>query len=112
MQINISGHHVEVTSALHDHVLSKFDRLERHFDHITNTNVTLTVEKHRQRADVAMHVSGADLVASAESEDMYAAIDSVVTKLDRQLIKHKEKIKRHNSDQINDHIQPPEIEEL
>ena len=108
MQINISGHHVEVSPALHDHVLNKFDRLKRHFDHITNTQVTLTVEKHRQRADAAMHVSGADLVASAESEDMYGAIDALVNKLDRQLLKHKEKLKSHKSDQINNHIQEPE----
>ena len=110
MQINISGHHVEVSPALHDHVLNKFERLKRHFDHITNTQVTLTVEKHRQRADASMHVSGADLVGSAESDDMYAAIDALVSKLDRQLLKHKEKIKSHKPDQINNHIQEPEEE--
>ena len=92
MQINITGHHVEVTTALRDYVNNKFDRLSRHFDHITNGHVTLTVEKTRQRADATLHVSGADLVASSESEDMYAAIDTLTDKLDRQLIKHKEKI--------------------
>ncbi|MEH6551419.1 MAG: ribosome-associated translation inhibitor RaiA [Pseudomonadales bacterium] len=91
MQINISGHHVEVTPALKDYVNAKFERLARHFDHITNCHVTLTVEKLRQRADATMHVSGADLVASSESEDMYTAIDQLSDKLDRQLIKHKEK---------------------
>lgn len=108
MQINISGHHVDVTTALHDHVLSKFERLKRHFDHITNTQVTLTVEKHRQRADASMHVSGADLAASAESDDMYAAIDALANKLDRQLLKHKAKVQSHKPDQINNHIQEPE----
>lgn len=93
MQINISGHHVDVTDALRDYVNSKFDRLSRHFDHITNAHVTLTVEKLRQRADATVHVSGAEVVASSEDEDMYAAIDALADKLDRQLIKHKEKIK-------------------
>lgn len=111
MQINISGHHVEVTNSLHDYVVSKLDKLERHFDHITNTHVTLTVEKRRQRADVALHVSGADLAASAESDDMYAAIDKVVGKLDRQILKHKNKVQSHKPDTIGDHIFEPEPEE-
>ena len=92
MQINVSGHHVEVSVALRDYVHSKLERLERHFNQITNTHVVLTVEKSRQRADATLHVSGADLAASAESEDMYAAIDLLADKLDRQLIKHKEKV--------------------
>ena len=93
MQINISGHHVDVTPALRDYVNTKLERLNRHFDQITNTHVVLTVEKSRQRADATLHVSGADLAASAESEDMYAAIDFLADKLDRQLIKHKEKVR-------------------
>ena len=95
MQINVSGHHVEVTSALRDYVSSKFSRLERHFDQITNTNVTLTVEKLVQKAEANVHVAGADLFATSESEDMYAAIDTLTDKLDRQLIKHKEKAKNY-----------------
>jgi len=95
MQITISGHHVEVTPPLREYVLAKFDRLQRHFDQITNTDVTLTVEKLSQKAEATIHVSGADLFATAESEDMYAAIDLLADKLDRQLIKHKEKNLRH-----------------
>ena len=95
MQITISGHHVDVTPALRDYVLQKFERLERHFDQITNTEVTLIVEKLVQKAEARVHVSGADLFANAESEDMYAAIDSLADKLDRQLIKHKEKLRNH-----------------
>lgn len=95
MQITISGHHVEVTPALRDYVLAKFDRLQRHFDQITNTDVTLIVEKLVQKAEATVHVSGADIFANAESEDMYAAIDLLADKLDRQLIKHKEKNRRH-----------------
>ncbi len=95
MQITISGHHVEVTPALREYVLTKFDRLQRHFDQITNTDVTLIVEKLVQKAEATVHVSGADIFANAESEDMYAAIDMLADKLDRQLIKHKEKIRGH-----------------
>lgn len=95
MQINISGHHVEVTPPLREYVLSKMDRLQRHFDQITNTEVTLIVEKLVQKAEARVHVSGADLFANAESEDMYAAIDLLVDKLDRQIIKHKEKNRGH-----------------
>jgi putative sigma-54 modulation protein len=95
MQITISGHHVEVTPALKYYVLSKFDRLQRHFDQITNTHVTLIVEKLVQKAEATIHVSGADIFATADSEDMYAAIDLLADKLDRQLIKHKEKSRGH-----------------
>jgi putative sigma-54 modulation protein len=91
MQVTISGHHIDVTSALHDFVTSKLERLERHFDHISKINVTLSVEKQRQMADASIHIAGADVVANAAHEDMYAAIDLLTDKLDRQLIKHKEK---------------------
>jgi len=95
MQINISGHHVEVTQSLKDYVQSKMEKLERHFDNITNVQVTLTVEKLVQKAESTIHVSGADLHANAENEDMYAAIDNMTDKLDRQLLKHKEKLVKH-----------------
>ena len=91
MQITVSGHHVEVTPALRDYVNNKLAKLQRHFDNITNTDVTLSVEKLVQKAEATVHVAGPDLFATCESEDMYAAIDSLTDKLDRQLIKHKEK---------------------
>jgi putative sigma-54 modulation protein len=91
MQINISGHHLEITPPLRDYVTNKMNRLERHFDHITTIQVTLTVEKLRQIAEATVHVSGADIFAQAESPDMYSSIDSLIDKLDRQIIKHKEK---------------------
>lgn len=93
MQITVSGHHVDVTPALRDYVNSKLSRLQRHFDNITTTAVTLTVDKLVQKAEATVHVAGADLFATSESDDMYAAIDALADKLDRQLIKHKEKIK-------------------
>lgn len=95
MQINITGHHVELTDALNEYVRSKFVRLERHFDNITNVQVTLSVEKQRQKAEANLHLAGGEIFAQAEQEDMYAAIDAMIDKLDRQVIKHKEKMKSH-----------------
>ena len=92
MQINITGHHIELTDSLRDYVNEKMTKLERHFDHITNVQVTLTVEKLRQKAEANVHISGADLHAQAENEDMYRSIDSLLDKLDRQILKHKEKL--------------------
>ncbi|MFT5709957.1 MAG: putative sigma-54 modulation protein [Halioglobus sp.] len=95
MQLNVSGHHVEVTAPMREYVDSKFERLQRHFDQITNIEVTLIVEKLTQKAEATLHISGADIFAAADSEDMYAAIDALADKLDRQLIKHKEKSRGH-----------------
>ena len=91
MQITISGHHVEITDALREVVNNKLEKQERHYDQITSITVTLSVEKQRQMADASLHIAGADLVANAAHDDMYTAIDQLTDKLDRQLIKHKEK---------------------
>ncbi|PIE43207.1 MAG: ribosomal subunit interface protein [Gammaproteobacteria bacterium] len=91
MQLNISGHHVDLTDALKEYVSNKIKRLERHFDNISNVQVTLSVEKQRQTAEATMHLSGTDIHATSENEDMYAAIDALSDKLDRQILKHKEK---------------------
>lgn len=96
MQLNITGHHLEVTDSLHHYVVSKLERVERHFDHVTNVHVILSVEKLRQKAEATIHVSGGNLFADAEHEDLYAAIDSMTDKLDRQIKKHKEKITNHH----------------
>ncbi|MGE0625247.1 MAG: ribosome-associated translation inhibitor RaiA [Pseudomonadales bacterium] len=91
MQLSISGHHVDVTDALKSYVEDKLQKLERHYDHITNAHVILTVEKLRQKAEATIHISGAELFADADCDDMYAAIDKLTDKLDRQVLKHKEK---------------------
>jgi putative sigma-54 modulation protein len=91
MQISISGHQLDVTEALKSYVTEKVDRIERHAEHITKVEITLTVEKSRQKAEGNVHVAGADVHASAEHDDMYAAIDAMADKLDRQLVKHREK---------------------
>lgn len=96
MQINITGHHIEITDALKDYVTEKMQKLTRHFDHVTNSHVILTVEKQNQKAEATVHASGKDLFAEHTCEDMYASIDALVDKLDRQIIKHKEKIGSHN----------------
>ncbi|WP_251978948.1 ribosome hibernation-promoting factor, HPF/YfiA family [Salinicola avicenniae] len=91
MQVNVTGHHMELTDALRDYVNEKLARLERHYDNITNVQVTLSIEKERQQAACILHAAGGDLHAEASDSDMYAAIDSLADKLDRQLVKHKEK---------------------
>jgi putative sigma-54 modulation protein len=95
MQINLSGHHVDLTPALRDYVTGKLERLERHFDQVTNVHVVLTVEKLRHKAEATLHVNGTGVHADAEEEDMYAAIDALADKLDRQVTRLKEKATDH-----------------
>ncbi|RTE86353.1 MULTISPECIES: ribosome hibernation promoting factor [Gammaproteobacteria] len=95
MQINLTGHHIEITEALRDYVDTKFAKLERHFDHINNVHVILNVEKLNQKAEATVHLNGGEVFATSEHTDMYAAIDGLIDKLDRQVIKHKEKLKQH-----------------
>ncbi len=96
MQINVTGRHVDITDSLKSYVENKFQRLERHFEHINNTHVILSVEKERQKAEATVHVNRGNLFADNEQEDMYAAIDGLIDKLDRQLKKHKEKLTDHH----------------
>jgi len=96
MKIILTGHHVEITDALRQYVNSKMEKLERHFDSVTDIHVVLSVEKLRQKAEATLHLSGNNLFADAIDEDMYAAIDALADKLDRQLKKHKEKVTDHH----------------
>lgn len=96
MQINITGHHIDITDALRDYVTEKMQKLTRHFDHVTIAHTILTVDKQGQKAEATVHVSGKDLFAENTTEDMYASIDGLVDKLDRQIIKYKEKIGSHH----------------
>lgn len=91
MRVNLTGHHVEITAALKDYLHSKLDRIERHFDNVTAVTCILTVEKLRHKAEAKIAVRGGTLFADAVEDDMYAAIDGLVDKLDRQIKKHKEK---------------------
>ncbi|MCH2100259.1 MAG: ribosome-associated translation inhibitor RaiA [Pseudomonadales bacterium] len=91
MQINVSGHHLDVTDSIRNYTLEKFERIERHFEHITQIHVILELEKKAQKAEATVHIKGGELFADATHDDLYAAIDALVDKLDRQILKHKEK---------------------
>jgi putative sigma-54 modulation protein len=91
MQLNVTGHHVEVTPSLRGYVEKKLERIGRHFDRVIDVHCVLTVEKLRQKAEATLHVSGNAIHADATEEDMYAAIDLLADKLDRCIKKHKEK---------------------
>jgi len=95
MQIHFTGHHIEVTDALRDFTRSKLEKLLRHYDKITSISVTFGVEKLQHIAEANMHLAGKEIHAKSSSEDMYAAIDGLIDKLDRQLLKHKQRIQEH-----------------
>ena len=100
MNLNITGHHIDVTPAIRDYVTGKLDRVVRHFDHVTATHVILSVEKLKQKAEVTVHVRGKDIFVEAAEEDLYAAIDAMIDKLDRQVLKHKEKSNDHGREAL------------
>ena len=95
MQIELTGHHIEITDSLRAYVNEKMARLERHFDKVSNIHVILAVENVSNKAEATVHMRGHDVFANCTEEDMYAAIDGLVDKLDRQVKKHKEKITNH-----------------
>lgn len=95
MNLNLSGHHLEITPAIRDYITSKLNRITRHFDHVIDVNVILSVEKLKQKIEVNVHVRGRDIFVECDDTDMYAAIDLLVDKLDRQILKHKEKGSGH-----------------
>ena len=96
MNLHLTGHHVEITPAIRDYVTSKLERINRHFDHVIDVNVIVTVEKLDQKIEANVHLSGKDIHVQANDADMYAAIDVLMDKLDRQVLKHKERFQpRH-----------------
>jgi putative sigma-54 modulation protein len=97
MQLNVSGHHVEVTESLREYVETKIEKIERHFDIISDVHCILTVEKLQHKAEATVNVNGGTIYADAIEEDMYAAIDSLIDKLDRRVRKHKEKLVDHHA---------------
>jgi putative sigma-54 modulation protein len=105
MNLSISGHHLEVTPALREYVTLKVDRIRRHFDQVIDVNVFLSVDKLRQKAEIALHVRGKDIFAESVDDDLYAAIDSLVDKLDRQVLKYKDKRFAHAHDAIKRHVE-------
>ena len=91
MQLNVTGHHVDVSTALRDYVQTKMHRIEKHFDSVTDVHCILTVEKMRHKAEATANLRGARVFAEATENDMYAAIAGLADKLDRRILKHKEK---------------------
>lgn len=100
MNLSITGHHLEVTAPLRDYVTQKLERITRHFDKVIDVKVLLSVDKLVQKAEINIHVRGKDIFAEATDEDMYAAIDALVDKLDRQVLKHKEKQNDHGHEAL------------
>jgi putative sigma-54 modulation protein len=98
MNLNITGHHVEVTPAIREYVIGKLERVIRHFDNVTSAHVILSVEKLQQKAEVTLHVKGKDIFADATDADLYASIDALADKLNRQVVKYKEKTSDHTHD--------------
>ena len=101
MNLTISGHHLEVTPALKEYVLTKLERVTRHFDQVVDVNVLLTVEKlkekeRRQKCEVTLRVKGRDIFVEQTHEDLYAAIDQLMDKLDRQVVRHKDRLQEHH----------------
>ncbi len=103
MQISVSGHHVQVTEAIEQYIHKKLGRLEKHFQPILSSQVVLTVDRNRQKAESTIHISGVEVFAEAESDDLYASIDKMSKKLDRKIIELKRKwvSKRHQGRQHN-----------
>jgi len=101
MNLTISGHHLEVTPALREYVLTKLDRVTRHFDQVVDVTVLLSIEKlrekeRRQKAEVTLRVKGRDIFVEQAHEDLYAAIDQLMDKLDRQVCRYKDKVQDHH----------------
>ena len=108
MNLTISGHHLERTPAIREYVQSKLERVTRHFDHVIDISVMLSVDsltekEKRQRAEINLHLPGKDLRVESEAQDLYAAIDTLIDKLDRQVLKHKDKIQNHQHNGIKNY---------
>ena len=98
MNLKLTGIHLEITPAIRAYVVAKMDRVTRHFDHLIDVNVVLSVDKLRQKVEANVHVRGKEIHAESIDPDMYAAIDLLADKLDRQVLRHKEKMSAHRMD--------------
>ncbi|MDF1482702.1 ribosome hibernation-promoting factor, HPF/YfiA family [Extensimonas sp. H3M7-6] len=110
MNLTISGHHLEVTPALRSYVASKLERVTRHFDQVVDVKVLLSVEKQkekekRQRAECNIHVKGCDLFAETAHVDLYAAVDELMDKMDRQVVRHKDRLQNHHHEAVKRELQ-------
>lgn len=103
MNINLTGHHLEITPAIRDHVTSKLGKIKRHFDNLIDINVILSVNKLVQKAEATVHLSGKTVFAEADDENLYVAVDKLVDLLDRQVLKHKDKGSARRHDDTGNH---------
>jgi putative sigma-54 modulation protein len=111
MNLDINGRHLDITPAIRDYVQAKLSRVKRHFDHMIGMSITLSVIRIEHTAEVTLHVPGRDIHAQATNQDMYAAIDALADKLERQVQRYKEKITNHNHKPLkHQHSQLTELE--
>lgn len=100
MNIHVSGHHLDVTAGMRTHIEGKLARISRHFEQVIDVNIILSSEKLSKKAEVTVHVSGKDIHVESQDADLYAAIDALVDKLDRRIIRHKEAVRAHPHDAL------------
>ncbi|WP_114809309.1 ribosome hibernation-promoting factor, HPF/YfiA family [Paraburkholderia kururiensis] len=115
MNLKISGHHLEVTPALREYVITKLDRVLRHFDQVIDGNVVLSVDNHRekdkrQKVEISLHLKGKDIFIESANGDLYAAIDVMIDKLDRQVVRHKDRVQGHQHEAIKHQATTPPVE--
>jgi putative sigma-54 modulation protein len=103
MNLHITGRHLEITPAIRDYTIGKFGKIKRHFDHVIDVNIILSVEKLVQKAEATVHISGKDVFVECDNANLYAAIDALVDKLERQVMKHKEKLTTRRHDDTGKH---------
>ncbi len=103
MNLHITGRHLEITPAIRDYATEKFGKIKRHFDHLIDIHIILAVDKLKQKAEATIHISGKDIFVECDDDNLYVAIDALVDKLDRQVIKHKEKLAGRRHDEPNKH---------
>jgi putative sigma-54 modulation protein len=99
MNVSTTARQYDLAPALKDYAEGKVQHLKRYFDHIVNAHVVFSLEKYRHKVEITLHVNGKDFVSEEESDDMYVSVDRSVDKLERQLKRHKDKIKRRKSQQ-------------
>jgi putative sigma-54 modulation protein len=107
MNLHLTGHHVEITPAIREYVTGKLARINRHFDHVIDVNVIMTVEKLDQKIEANVHLAGKEIHVQSNDADMYAAIDGLIDKLDRQVLKHKERFAARHATSIKRMIPAP-----
>lgn len=103
MNLNLTGHHLEITPAIREHVVAKLDKVKRHFDNVIDINVILSVDKLVQKAEATVHLAGKSVFAETSDSNLYVAIDALVDSLDRQVLKHKEKRTASRHDESGKH---------